>query len=89
MKEENYMKPIEFKEQNHVWAKDQLEYLPLPSYINEEDTISCWKLSWWERLKLFWTGKLWLIQKNFQQPLQPQLLLVDNPFGEVTPRTSA
>lgn len=33
-----------------------------------------------ERLKLLITGKLWLRQKNFGQPLQPQLPTVDTPF---------
>jgi len=40
------MKPIEFQEQNVVYAKDQPEYLPLPGLKNElGDLITCWELS--------------------------------------------
>lgn len=74
------MKPISFPEQNKTWAKDQQPYLPLPAYSDTVNTVSCWKLSWRERLKLLFTGKLWLRQKNFGQPLQPQLPTVDTPF---------
>lgn len=30
------MKPIEFNEQNAVYAKDQPEYTPLPVFKNDE-----------------------------------------------------
>lgn len=70
------MIPIEFKEQNTVLAKDQPEYLPLPAYVEkatrEGQVISCWKLSFLERAKLLFTGRLWLSQFAFHKPLQPQ-----------------
>ena len=54
------MKPIEFKEQTHIIAKDQPEYLPLPAHINLEDPYGtmtfCWKLSWKEKIKLLFKG---------------------------------
>lgn len=75
------MTPIEFTEQNVVFAKDQPEYLPLPAYRDEDGTvISCWKLSWKERLKILLTGKLWLSILTFNAQLQPQLPSADNPF---------
>lgn len=46
------MKPIEFPEQNVVFAKDQPEYLPLPAFRNSGgmgEVVSCWKLSWSEQ----------------------------------------
>lgn len=74
------MKPIEFPEQTTVWAKDQPEYLSLPAYSNDDRTISCWQLTWRERLILLFTGRLWLHQLNFGAALQAQLPSVDYPF---------
>lgn len=78
------MQPIEFPEQNKIWAKDQPEYLPLPAYTDNEQTISCWKLTWRERLALLFTGRLWLRQMNFGQSLQPQLPTIETPFESTT-----
>ena len=69
------MKPIEFKEHNKIYAKDQEQYLPLPVYKDDSDegnVISCWKLTWWERIKILFTGKMWWSQFTFHLPLQPQ-----------------
>lgn len=74
------MKLVEFKEQNTIIAKDQLEYLPMPAHVSGEHTICCWQLSWKERFKLLLTGRMWHWIKNFRQPIQPQLLTLDNPF---------
>jgi len=75
------MKPIEFPEQNCVYAKDQPEYLPLPVHKTEDGTvISCWALTWRERLRVLLTGKMWWSVLTFNHPLQPQLPQVDSPF---------
>jgi len=79
--------PIEFPEQTIVWAKDQPPYLPLPAFTNEEETISCWSLTWLERLRILWTGRLWLRQMNFGDKLQPQAPCVESPF--VQPEVNA
>lgn len=68
------MKPIEFPEQNIVFAKDQPEYLPLPAFRNdspEGEVISCWQLSFSERLRILFTGKLWVSLMSFNKPLTP------------------
>jgi hypothetical protein len=68
------MKPIEFKEQNVVFAKDQKEYIPLPAFKNDSpqgEVVSCWKLSFVERLRLLLTGKLWVCLLSFNNPLTP------------------
>lgn len=76
------MKPIEFNEQNIVYAKDQPEYLPLPAYRSTDGmVISCWALNWRERLRVLFTGRIWFNVLTFNQPLQPQLPQVDNPFS--------
>lgn len=74
------MKPIEFKEHNVVYAKDQKEYMPLPAFKNnsaEGEVISCWQLSFKERLKILFTGKLWVSLMSFNKPLTPSLFTVN------------
>jgi hypothetical protein len=75
------MKPVSFRGQNCVYAKGQPGYLPLPSFRDSEgDVVSCWKLSWWELLRLVFTRRVWLLQRTFLHPLQPQLPQVNSPF---------
>lgn len=81
------MEPITFPQANKIWAKDgqpdahgQPRYKPLPSYSNEAMTVTCWALTWGERLRLLWTGRLWLSQLNFGDPLQPQKPTATSPF---------
>lgn len=77
------MKPIEFDEQNCVWAKDQKPLLPLPAYSDKTLTVTKWQLSIWERVKLLFTGILWMQQRNLGKPLQAQSPTVDYPFVPV------
>lgn len=68
------MKPIPFKEQNMVIAKDQPEYVPLPAFkanTPEGQVVSCWQLSFGERLRILFTGKLWVCLLTFNKPLTP------------------
>ena len=74
------MRPIPFKEQNEVLAKDQPQYIPLPAYVGDDangEVITCWELSMRERIKLLFTGKLWISKLTFGQLLQPLLPSVD------------
>jgi len=77
------VKPIDFKEQTKVYAEKQPQYLDLPVYEDEEQggrVFSCWKLTWKERFKIFFSGKLWINVLNFGEPLQPIKPMVDSPF---------
>jgi hypothetical protein len=77
------MKPIAFKGHNTVIAKDQPEYLPLPAHVSKGDNgevISCWKMSWRERIKALLRGKVWLCVWTFNAPLQPQRMEIDCPL---------
>lgn len=68
------MKPVEFAEQNVVFAKDQPEYLPLPAYISPAGEVtSCWQMDWRERLRVLRTGRVFFTALTFGAPLQPQL----------------
>ncbi len=76
------MKLIEFPEQNVVYAKDQPEYLPLPAMRTpgvDGELICCWQLSWRERVRVLFTGRIWHSILTFGKPLQPQLLQCDTP----------
>lgn len=74
------MKPVKFPEMTATLAEDQPEYQPLPVYMNTRETISCWKLTFRERIKILFTGRLWLRQYNFRRNLQPQLPQTETPF---------
>jgi hypothetical protein len=75
------MIPIKFPQQNVTFAEDQPQYQPLPAYRSSEgEVISCWKLSFRERLKVLFGGRLWLRQYTFRALLQPQLPQVESPF---------
>ena len=83
------MKPIEFKEQNIVFAKDQPKYIPLPGYKYknpEGDFVFCMGLSFKERIRVLFTGKIWVCLLTFNKPLTPSrfstkksdMLTIDN-----------
>ena len=69
------MKPIDFKERNVIFAENQPEYQPLPAFrdVNSEDGIivTCWELSIFERLRLLFSGQLWLSMMTFNKPVTP------------------
>ena len=70
------MKPIEFPEQNIVFAENQKDYLPLPAFKDDDENgtvVTCWQLTWRERIQIFFTGKMWWTQLTFGNKLQPQL----------------
>jgi len=74
------MKPVEFKHQNIVFAKDQPEYQPLPALridSPEGEVISCWRLSFKERIKVLVFGRVWMSLMSFNKPLTPSYLAID------------
>jgi len=74
------MKPIEFKEQNVVFAEDQKEYLPLPAFkadTERGEVVFCMGLSFRERLKILFTGRLWCTLLTFNKPLTPSYFSVN------------
>lgn len=79
------MKPIRFTGWNTSFADDQPEYQPLPGHMRqgpEGEFISCWKFTFFERIYLLFSGKIFLAVWTFNQPLQPQLPYVQNPLTE-------
>lgn len=68
------MIPIKFPEHNVIYAENQPEYQPLPAFRDSGphgEVISCWQLSFKERLRILFTGKLWVSLWSFNQPLTP------------------
>jgi len=78
------MRAIKFPEHTMVIAKDQPEYCQMPAWISEDKKrlVCCWSLSWGERIKLLFTGKIWHSILFFGEPIQPQRLEVEYPFEE-------
>ena len=66
------MKAIEFPEQTVVYAEEQEEYFNLPAFKNKYGiVISCWYMGLWERVKILFTGRIFLSVHTFNSPLQP------------------
>lgn len=80
---------VQFPESNVTYAENQPQYRPLPAFKDEDGTVvSCWAPSLKERLKILFTGKIWLSVMTFNNPLQPLLMSADKPFetsGKETP----
>ncbi len=71
------MKPKKFKEANIIFGKDQPEYQPLPAFRNESpqgEVITCWNLSFRERLGVLFKGEIWLSLMSFNKPLTPSFM---------------
>jgi hypothetical protein len=74
------MKPVEFEHQNIVFAKDQPEYQPLPALRIDSpqgEVISCWKMSFKERIKVLFFGRVWISLMSFNKPLTPSYMSVN------------
>ena len=79
------MKPEAFKEANTVLLKppdmSDDECRSLSTHVGDGQIISKWKLTLWERIKILFTGRLWLsvLAKETHPPVA---LSVDFPFIE-------
>jgi len=72
------MKPVAFKGHNVTYAKDQREYIPLPGLrkgeYNENPEgafVTCWKPTFWDRLRILFGGNFWIETWTFWKNLQP------------------
>ena len=73
------MKPIDFPERTHLIAEHQDEYVTLPALIDDGprgEVVFCMSLSWKERLKILFTGKLWCSLLCFGKPVTPSFFTV-------------
>ncbi len=75
------MRPVTFPEQNVVFVPPkgmEGQCGNLPAFKGEGQVISCWRLTFWERLLLLFTGRLWFSVIGDDQP--PIWLGVHTPF---------
>ena len=78
------MKPIDFDEQTKVLTKPagmtDEQCGSLPVFCNGEQIISRWQMSWWERIKVFCSGKIWVsVWSGHTSP--PICPMIDTPFA--------
>lgn len=77
------MKPVKFEQQNITFGENQKEYGNLPEFRDPEgQVITCWELEEGELEKVQTTGKVYLRQLTFNQPIQPVSLHAESPFIE-------
>lgn len=76
------MEPINFPQQNTTFAKNQPEYLPLPAFRSEDgqEVTACWGMSWRERIRVLFTGRIYVTLLTFGRPLTPSR--VSTEFGK-------
>jgi len=66
------LKPINFKESNVSFAENQPEYLTLHAHKDKAGIItSCWKMSFFDRMIVALTGRVFVSTMTFNHPLQP------------------
>jgi len=72
------MKPIDFKYSNKTlqpsgaeYSDDVTDVVPLHIWTNNEQCVSCWHMSWRERLSALLFGRVWLtmLSGNTQPPV--------------------
>jgi hypothetical protein len=89
MEKNKKMQLSKFPEVTVTYAQDQAEYKSLPAHRDVNDPSGritcCWQLSFWERIKLLCSGKIWHQILTFNKPLQPQKLTIEKPFFELQP----
>ena len=75
------MTPVKFPGQTSVFAADQPPYLPLPAHMSAKTgrATFCWSLTWHERVTVLLSGRIWHQVLTFNEPLQPQKLMVTRP----------
>lgn len=70
-----------------VYAKDQPEYLPLPSYKTTDGRVlTRWRLTLGERIRVFLSGDVYLQVLTFNRPLQPVKLTAEFPLADIEGR---
>ena len=71
------MKQKEFRQANRSLAI--VGKAPIPAYVDEAvpQVVTCWHLSFWERLKVFFTGKVYCCTLSREKRLQMTVLNIN------------
>ncbi len=60
------MKPIQFDGVNQVFGEVEVELLPV---LNDgTQLVSCWQMTWKQRISALLKGKIWLCVKGQEHP---------------------
>ena len=66
------MESLKFKECNIEIARDQPEYKSIHAWKDDSGTVvMCYKMSFKEKLRALFLGKIWLTRLTFNQDFQP------------------
>jgi len=71
------MKPVKFKGQNTVIKSKSNDFYDMPILVSdttEGHVVMCYKLSFIERIRVLFTGRIWLSVLSFKKPLKPMFL---------------
>ena len=73
------MKPIKFRGFSGVYAENQPEYGNLPFLTlygdgDSREVVTCWRPTLCERIKVLFTGRVWVDVMTFGGPLQPLIV---------------
>ena len=75
------MAPVKFDECNVVLCENDPDYKPLPILRQQSadgvEVISCWKLSLVDRIKVLFTGRVWVDVFTAKGSPQPIILSAD------------
>ena len=83
------MKIIDFPGSNAIYAKNQPEYLPLPSHRTADGFVtSCWEPTIWECIKMICGAKIWVTIMTCNKPLQPQRLEIAGGMPKIIQRAT-
>lgn len=77
------MNPITFPEENKVLLGNGSNVRDLPVFQNQEQTISKWRPSLKDRIRILFGADIWVLQLTQGRGFQPQYIDVDYPFVEV------
>ncbi len=85
------MYPIDFPESNKIFAKPssmtEEQCKSMYVFSNEQQKISCWHLSFRERLQVLLFGKVWVNLLSKNQP--PISLTIKSPLNEQATKSSS
>lgn len=82
------MTPVQFRGTNITFGEGQPQYKPLPAFMADDGTVvTCWRLTWRERLRLLFTGRIFIMTLTFKAPIQPMLPTLSNPLTSNPPTT--
>lgn len=87
LNEKDYIKPIKTSDTNVTFAENQKEYEPLPAHRISNDVfgrlVITFGLTWYQRILLLITGKIFFSIQTFNKPVQPVSMSVKNILSDI------